>query len=402
MATLGNTPRPAYVYDTETDTWVPIGVGAHTHDDLYINQTVIDAKGDLLVGTADNSYARLAKGADGTVLVADNTTQTGLAWQPYAAQVVAGKNAVINGGFDNWQRASSFTNLHGYTADRWLATGATAVANQVISRQTLTPGDLSGTGLKHFLRHAVSGLNGATQISLQHRIENVETFSGQTVTLSFYAKADSARNITAVLSQHFGSGGSADAGGLQNIISLDTAWARYSITGNLQSITGKTVGASSFVYLAIVMPLSTFTIDITGVQIESGPVATPFSRAGGTIQGELAACQRYYYRTTSTGAFAGIGGNGFTYSTTEANIQVQLPVPMRTYPSSVDLSNIRYVDSANSAANISQIAMWQIPASVTNATVVDFKAIGTGFTSGRYVFLQTSAGNGYLGFSAEL
>lgn len=34
MATLGTTTRPAYVYDVETDTWIPVGVGPHTHTSL--------------------------------------------------------------------------------------------------------------------------------------------------------------------------------------------------------------------------------------------------------------------------------------------------------------------------------------------------------------------------------
>jgi hypothetical protein len=97
MPTLGNTPRPAYVYDTETDTWVPVGVGAHTHSD--IPNTLVDAKGDLITATADNVPARLAKGADGTILVSDSTTSTGLAWQPYGAIQSAGKNKIINGDF---------------------------------------------------------------------------------------------------------------------------------------------------------------------------------------------------------------------------------------------------------------------------------------------------------------
>ena len=40
----------------------------------------INAKGDLLVGNADNSVARLGVGADGTVLKANSATATGLEW----------------------------------------------------------------------------------------------------------------------------------------------------------------------------------------------------------------------------------------------------------------------------------------------------------------------------------
>ena len=41
-------------------------------------------------------------------------------------------------------------------------------------------------------------------------------------------------------------------------------------------------------------PSGTNTIDFWGVQVEAGSIATPFQTATGTIQGELAAAQRYY------------------------------------------------------------------------------------------------------------
>jgi hypothetical protein len=85
MPTLGNTPRPAYVYDTETDTWVPVGVGAHTHSD--IPNTLVDAKGDILVATGDNVVTRVAVGSDATssgrmpqVLLPDATLTPGVRW----------------------------------------------------------------------------------------------------------------------------------------------------------------------------------------------------------------------------------------------------------------------------------------------------------------------------------
>jgi hypothetical protein len=45
-----------------------------------IAKALIDAKGDLIVGTADNTPARLAVGTNGHVLTADSTASTGLAW----------------------------------------------------------------------------------------------------------------------------------------------------------------------------------------------------------------------------------------------------------------------------------------------------------------------------------
>jgi len=79
MTTIGNESRPAYVYDAETDTWVPIGVGPHSHDE-YIDKTIITAKGDIIAGTASEAVAKLGVGPEGSVLIADPTSPTGLAW----------------------------------------------------------------------------------------------------------------------------------------------------------------------------------------------------------------------------------------------------------------------------------------------------------------------------------
>jgi hypothetical protein len=45
-----------------------------------VAKTLIDAKGDLLAGTADNTAGRLAVGTNGQVLVADSGETTGLKW----------------------------------------------------------------------------------------------------------------------------------------------------------------------------------------------------------------------------------------------------------------------------------------------------------------------------------
>lgn len=45
-----------------------------------IPKSLVDAKGDLLVGTADDTVARLAVGSDGTVPVADTNSTSGILW----------------------------------------------------------------------------------------------------------------------------------------------------------------------------------------------------------------------------------------------------------------------------------------------------------------------------------
>jgi hypothetical protein len=79
MATVGTTSRPAYVYDQDTDAWVPVGVGPHTHEN-FVTATTIDAKGDLLAGSSPDTVGRLPIGTNGTLLVADSTQTLGMAW----------------------------------------------------------------------------------------------------------------------------------------------------------------------------------------------------------------------------------------------------------------------------------------------------------------------------------
>jgi hypothetical protein len=50
-----------------------------------IPKTIVDAKGDLIAGTASDTVSRLAVGTNGQVLLADSTASTGLAWGTPAA-----------------------------------------------------------------------------------------------------------------------------------------------------------------------------------------------------------------------------------------------------------------------------------------------------------------------------
>jgi hypothetical protein len=45
-----------------------------------IQKTIVDAKGDLIAGTAADTVARVAVGTNGQVLVADSTQTAGVKW----------------------------------------------------------------------------------------------------------------------------------------------------------------------------------------------------------------------------------------------------------------------------------------------------------------------------------
>ena len=49
-----------------------------------IHKDLIDAKGDLLAGQADNTVVIVTVGANGTILAADSSASAGVAWASYA------------------------------------------------------------------------------------------------------------------------------------------------------------------------------------------------------------------------------------------------------------------------------------------------------------------------------
>jgi len=105
MATIGNNPKPAYVYDAEADTWVPIGVGPHTHSQ-YLDISAVGAKGDLIVGVASQAVGNLPVGLDGQVLVANSLDELGVVWQTLNALPSQsgndGKYLTTNGSTASW------------------------------------------------------------------------------------------------------------------------------------------------------------------------------------------------------------------------------------------------------------------------------------------------------------
>jgi len=273
--------------------------------------------------------------------VADTQENLGGAVPPF----VAGKNKIINGDFAINQRAfTTTTTTATYTFDRWLTSLSDGTVTY--STQAFTPGaaPVAGYEATNFIRIVTSGqtLSSARSV-IQQRIEDVRTLAGQTATVSFWAKAATGTPFVATTFQQiFGSGGSTTVNLTGQKTAITTSWARYSFTFSVPSISGATIGTGSFIQARIFtsggsdeatqnasMGIQSNTFDIWGVQVESGSVATPFTTASGSIGGELALCQRYYYK-------ANLYQTGFGASTTDTNRRqwIQFPVTMRRTPAS--------------------------------------------------------------------
>jgi hypothetical protein len=224
---------------------------------------------------------------------------------------MAGRNRLINGDFQAWQRGSTFAAATGarYTADRWRvnAQGSTISA----SRDDIAAGGGAGgrllAGSRHMLKLAVESAAGADNMALvQQRIEDVRTFAGKRVTISFKARATVDNfKVGLEFQQSFGTNGSTAADSIGGAITLDTMWRWHQLTVDVPGIAGRTLGTDDYLQLSLWLDAgATFAgrafgagqksgvVYLAEVQIEEGDTATDFDRRPEAL--ELLLCQRYY------------------------------------------------------------------------------------------------------------
>jgi len=280
-----------------------------------------------------------------------------------AGYQVAGKNKIINGDMAIWQRGTSFSladNIAIYTADRiYSYSGSGGSAAATVSQQAFTPGTapVAGYEAKYFHRHQQTSAATVNNPDIELRLEDVRTFAGQTMTLSFWAKAAATYTPVEIIAhQYFGTGGSPSAdvytAPTTSVQSFGTTWQRYVYTFNIPSLSGKTIGTANNSYFRLYITHQknqTFTFDTWGWQAEAGSVATPFTTATGNPQGELAACQRYYLLVAS-GVGGPIAAAWYPTSTLMSTI-VNFPVEMRTAPTVVQTTGTGYYNLYAVAGN---------------------------------------------------
>jgi hypothetical protein len=325
--------------------------------------------------------------------------------------VAAGKNFIINGGMDIWQRGTSIalTSANTYCVDRFIASANTSGASTVSRQPT---GDTTNLPfIQYCARFQRNSGNTATGTQFFNQpIETINSIplAGKTVTVSFYARrganfSSSGNVLTAQLRSGTGTDqsyliawtGDALLGSVN--ATLTTTWQRFQFT--------VTVGATAneltlpFTYTPTGTAGANDYYEVTGVQLELGSTATSFSRAGGTIQGELAACQRYYFRNTAGLTFARFA-LGSASSTTAATFLLSPPVTMRSTPTSLDSGGTIGVSDFVTTTNTTSLTL---SGQANNSCILIDAGVSSGLTQFRsYNLTANSSATAYIGVSAEL
>jgi hypothetical protein len=252
---------------------------------------------------------------DGTAgFTALSNGTAGISYQPVS------HNYVINGAFDVWQRGTTISgSIAGYFADRWRTFSSLQDPAQV----TDAP--------EGFAYAAKLRRNSGSAAPAEQRIESKDAVSlvGKTVVLSVYAKEVVANGRTLSLSIWYPD--ATDDWATQTAIvnsivgTLSTSWQRFEITA--------TIPAEGIRGLKVVVAPNGASQDfyITGVQLEAGSIATPFKRHAPSLQGELAACQRYCQVLDLNADGFDPVGNGHVFSTTQALVAFPTKVMPRKF-----------------------------------------------------------------------
>lgn len=370
--------------------------------DYLMDQSVMVFAGTAARGSALGTA--VAEGMVSYLADSDRLEVYTTTWTPVG--VSSAPNVIINGAFDIWQRGTSIANTGAtaFGADRWQL-GGSSLNNSTISRQTAATTDAT-YGMRWGRN---SGVTTATTHRMMHVLESAESkqFAGEPVTLSFRALrgANAPTTLTAVI--YCGTGTDQTGSDLwagwtggtiaaSTNLNIGTSVASYSVTANIPSSANQI--AVYFEYASTGTAGANEWYQLETVKLESGSVATGFRRAANTLQGELAACQRYYFRSQGTAAYTHHAGFGFVFTSSDARITMTYPTNMRTAPSSVEFGNIVINDSANASWPISAITLNE-PSTFATGLVCTI----SGATGGRFGrLINNNNTGGFIALSAEL
>lgn len=364
------------------------------------------------------------------VLAADGTVSGGLP--------SANRNLLYNGAMQVAQRGTSaagITTTGYYTADRWNLTNTT-LGTWTQSIESDAP---TGSGLRSSAKMLCTTADASPAAG--DVLQFFQPFEGQDfqrikkgtsaaeqLTLSFWVKS----NVTGTYIAYLYDNDNTRAVSASYTISASATWEQKKITfpadttgaldndnghslgvyfalamgsnrtsGTLQTTWGAYVAANNAVGQTNLAAATNNYWQVTGVQLEVGPVASAFEFK--SYGQELRECQRYYQRIDNTNVYTRFG-LGECSTTTKAEILIPLPCAMRAKPSAIDVTATAANYAIFSASVITALSVLPIlkTESYPSAVAID-ATVASGLTAGRAAqLIANNTTAAFLGFSAEL
>jgi hypothetical protein len=335
------------------------------------------------------------------------------------------RNKIRNGDMSVAQRGNGPFSLSGMTVDGYrffMGGNATGTLSRVVfpaATQTLK-WDIT---VNLITPASISTDYGFIEIST----EDVRTLAGKVCTLSLRGVSSTTNRVLGVsIRQNFGTGGSPSGitdtpiGILSPLnVPMDTPAGYLTLTFTMPSIVAKTIGSNedSSVSLRIWFAVGSFNLATSGfqnaaqgnqaafscalseIQLEEGPVATPFERLPQQMQ--LAWCQRYFWRINPLALSTPIS-SGLMVSTVAGYFPIALPLTMRSIPSipAINATGWMAVFGAGGVSAVSSIVPSVISPQFVRLDVV----LGTPITAGSIAQLTThsSITSTPIDFASEL
>jgi len=310
------------------------------------------------------------------------------------------KNLIINGGFDVWQRGTSFagTDPGTFSADRFNVAYSDTVNTMAVTRSSIVP-----DGFTYSMEITGSASQyPATGVELPVTGKGGIFAKGKKFTYSLYSDNPVAPMLYVLFRDviHGGTGSSVLILAKEmSVIESDSSngFIRYAITFDITDVPD-----AGNQCLTVAPRFFNTTVDetyrVTGVQLELGSVATPFEHR--SYGEELALCQRYYYRLNVVADTALMIGNSL--STSIAYYTLVLPRPLRGVPTVNQSGFLNYRQRGASTNVTTTVTLGSAFYSPGNS-IVQVQTSSSGLPNTVEVMIYSSTGNtGYIEVDAEL
>jgi hypothetical protein len=363
----------------------------------FVKYALADAKGDMIVATANDTWARQAVGTDGEALISNSSVTNGVSW----AKVTDGasRNLLINGGFTvNQYGVSQYTsttypvnNDDTYLVDQWVLLSD---GNDVMDVWQDNATSASGQSASVLLQTETA--NKKAGIIQFIEAKNCRHALGQVVSLRFSCYTTSANPNSNVMAAVLSWSGTSDsltsdvvsawnaAGAAPTLVAnwtyentptqlalVNDTWTEYKIE-NIAIDTSNAVNLAVFIWLDDTNSSVDDRLYISGVQLNVGSKCLPW--AARSIATEFLACKRYLIVANADAA--AYGHLGTAAANDNHNAYFEAPHPINWFKTAASVTKVGNwsINSVAVSAITSECVLWN--------TVLKVVDTGSGLTSG--------------------